>query len=173
MACPPDPAAHLDDPRIEAYGMLIEAHNELHHALERNLDAVAGVPVGWLSVLIRLARSPGQQLRMSVLARDMTMSTQRADPPRRPHGGRAASSSGWPARRTGVACWRCSPMPGARVLASTAPCHVADLEHLLGGALDPDQLAELTDLLRRVRDHVRAVGPPPGVAEGGLPDSPG
>ena len=42
---------------------------------QRDLDAAAGLPVGWLSVLIRLARSPGERLRMTVLARDMTMST--------------------------------------------------------------------------------------------------
>ena len=161
MACPPDPAEHLDDPRIEAYGMLIEAHNELHHALERNLDVVAGVPVGWLGVLIRLARSPEQRLRMTVLARDMTMSTsgltRLVD---RMEAGGVVRREACAEDRRGLLAVLTDE--GRALLASTAPCHVADLDHLLGGALDADEWAELTDLLRRVRDHVRAVGPPPG-----------
>ncbi len=161
MACPPDPAEHLDDPRIEAYGMLIEAHNELHNALERNLEAVAGTPVGWLSVLIRLARSPDQRLRMTVLARDMTMSTsgltRLVD---RMEAGGVVRREACPEDRRGLLAVLTDE--GRSLLASTTPCHLADLEHLLGGALDPRELGQLTDLLRTVRDHVRAVGPPPG-----------
>lgn len=140
--------------------MLLEAHNELHHALERNLGAVAGVPVGWLSVLIRLARSPGERLRMTVLARDMTMSTsgltRLVD---RMESGGVVRREACPEDRRGLLAVLTDE--GRSLLASTTPCHVADLEHLLGGALDPDELGQLTDLLRRVRDHVRAVGPPP------------
>jgi MarR family transcriptional regulator, 2-MHQ and catechol-resistance regulon repressor len=161
MASPPDPAPHLDDPRIEAYGMLLEAHNELHNALQRNLDAEAGVPVGWLSVLIRLARSPGERLRMTVLARDMTMSTsgltRLID---RMEAGGVVQREACPEDRRGLLAVLTDE--GRSVLASTAPCHVADLERLLGGALDDRELDQLTDLLRRVRDHVRTIGPPPG-----------
>jgi MarR family 2-MHQ and catechol resistance regulon transcriptional repressor len=161
MACRPDPAQYLDDPRIEAYGMLIEAHNELHNALQRTLEAEAGVPIGWLSVLIRLARSPDQRLRMTVLARDMTMSTsgltRLVD---RMEAEGVVQRQACPEDRRGLLAVLTDK--GRSVLASTTPCHVADLERLLGGALDQDELARLTDLLRRVRDHVRAVGPPPG-----------
>lgn len=161
MACSHDPADHLDDPRIEAYGMLLETHNELHSALQRNLDAEAGVPVGWLSVLIRLARSPGERLRMTVLAREMTMSTsgltRLID---RMEADGVVQRQACPEDRRGMLAVLTDK--GRSVLESTAPSHVADLERLLGGALDPGQLAQLTDLLRRVRDHVRAVGPPPG-----------
>ena len=161
MACSPVPSEHLDDPRIEAYGMLIEAHNELHNALQRNLDAEAGVPVGWLSVLIRLARSPDERLRMTVLARDMTMSTSgltRLVDRMETEG--LVERQACPEDRRGLLAVLTEK--GRTLLASTAPCHVADLERLLGGALDERQLTQLTDLLRRVRDHVRAVGPPPG-----------
>jgi DNA-binding MarR family transcriptional regulator len=161
MALPADPAEHLDDPRIEAYGMLIEAHNELHNALQRNLDAQAGVPVGWLSVLIRLARSPGERLRMTVLARDMTMSTsgltRLID---RMEADGVVQRQACPEDRRGLLAVLTDR--GRSVLASSAPCHVADLERLLGGALDERELDQLTGLLRRVRDHVRAIGPPPG-----------
>ena len=161
MACSTDPTDHLDDPRIEAYGMLIEAHNELHNAVQRNLDAEAGVPVGWLSVLIRLARSPGGRLRMTVLARDMTMSTsgltRLID---RMEADRVVQRQACPEDRRGMLAVLTDE--GRSLLASATPCHVADLEHLLGAALDTDELIQLTSLLRRVRDHVRQVGPPPG-----------
>lgn len=161
MAPSPDPAEHLDDPRIEAYGMLIEAHNELHNALQRNLDADAGVPLGWLSVLIRLARSPDSRLRMTVLARDMTMSTsgltRLID---RMEADGAVRREACPEDRRGLLAVLTEQ--GRAMLAAAAPCHVSDLEQLLGGALDEGELHELTGLLRRVRDHVRQVGPPPG-----------
>ena len=155
-----DPAEHLDDPRIEAYGMLVEAHNELHNALQRNLDAQARVPLGWLSVLIRLARSPDSRLRLTVLARDMTMSTSgltRLIDRMEAEG--VVQREACPEDRRGMLAVLTEQ--GRSLLAVTAPCHVADLEELLGGALDGDELHELTDLLRRVRDHVRVVGPPP------------
>lgn len=160
MACPPDLSTYLDDPRIEAYGMLLEAHNELHNALQRDLDAAAGLPVGWLSVLIRLARSPGERLRMTVLARDMTMSTSGLTRliDRMEAEGMVAREACAEDRRGLLAVLT---EEGREVLDSTTPCHIADLERLLGGALDDADLARLTDLLRRVRDHVRAVGPPP------------
>jgi DNA-binding MarR family transcriptional regulator len=156
-----DPAEHLDDPRIEAYGMLIEAHNELHNALQRNLDAGAGVPLGWLSVLIRLARSPDSRLRMTVLARDMTMSTsgltRLID---RMEADGVVQRQACPEDRRGMLAVLTEQ--GRELLAASAPCHVADLDLLLGGALDPAELDQLTGLLRKVRDHVREVGPPPG-----------
>lgn len=161
MPRPTDPVAHLDDPRIEAYGMLIEAHNELHNALQRNLDAQVNVPIAWLSVLIRLARSPGGHLRMTVLAHDMTMSTsgltRLVD---RMEAEGLVRREACPEDRRGLLAVLTEQ--GRSLLASAAPCHVDDLEHLLGRALDPTELGQLTDLLRRVRDHVRAVGPPPG-----------
>ena len=161
MACSPVPSEHLDDPRIEAYGMLIEAHNELHNALQRNLDHEAGVPVGWLSVLIRLARSPDERLRMTVLARDMTMSTsgltRLID---RMEADGVVKREACSEDRRGLLAVLTDK--GRSVLDSTAPCHVADLGRLLDGALDDGELAQLTDLLRRVRNHVRNVGPPPG-----------
>ena len=141
--------------------MLLETHNELHGALQRNLDSGAGLPVGWMSVLIRLARSPEQRLRMTELARDMTMSTsgltRLVD---RMEAGGVVRREACPEDRRGLHAVLTEE--GRALLASTTPCHVADLERLLGGALDERELAQLTDLLRRVRNHVREVGPPPG-----------
>ena len=159
----PDPAtaddviARLDDRRIELVGMVLEVHNELVNATQRGLEASADLPVQWLGVLIRLARSPGQRLRMTELARDMTMSTSgltrlvdrieaaglvRREPCAEDRRGLLAVLTD----------------PGRDVLAAAAPCHLADLERFLDPALTEQEQQLLIDLLRKVRDHVRASG---------------
>jgi len=150
-----DLARQLDDPRIEAFGMLIEAHNELVNAVQRHLEVAAAVPVPWLGVLIRLARSPGERLRMTELARDMTMSTsgltRLVD---RIEASGHVRREACPEDRRGLHAVLTDE--GRAVLAEAAPCHLAELDRAMGQAFDPDELAELTALLRRLRDHVRA-----------------
>lgn len=145
----------LDDPRIEAFGMLVEAHNELVNVVQRNLEAAASVPVPWLGVLIRLARSPGQRLRMSELARDMTMSTsgltRLVD---RIEASGHVRREACPEDRRGMHCVLTDE--GRTVLARSTPCHLDDLERHLARAFDGDELDQLTSLLRKLRDHVRS-----------------
>jgi MarR family transcriptional regulator, 2-MHQ and catechol-resistance regulon repressor len=148
-------ADRLDDPRIDCFGMLIEAHNEVVNATQRHLEETVALPVPWLGVLIRLARSPGQRLRMSELARDMTMSTsgltRLVD---RIEATRHVRREACPEDRRGMHAVLTDE--GRAVLDQAVPAHLADLERYLGGALDDDELVRLTDLLRKVRDHVRA-----------------
>jgi len=152
-----DLAAQLDDPRIEAFGMLIEAHNEVVNALQRHLEGAVELPVPWMGVLIRLARSPGERLRMTELARDMTMSTsgltRLVD---RIEACGHVRREACPEDRRGMHAVLTDE--GRAVLARTAPCHLADLERYVGEAFEPAELTELTGLLRRLRDHVRAAG---------------
>lgn len=149
-------ADRLDDPRLEAFGMLIEAHNEVVGAMQRHLDRTRTVPVPWLGVLIRLARSPGQRLRMTELARDMTMSTsgltRLID---RVEASGHVRREACPQDRRGLLAVLTEE--GRAVLAAAAPCHLAELDRYLGGALDDDEVHQLTGLLRRVRDHARAL----------------
>lgn len=146
----------LDDPRIEAFGMLVEAHNELMNRTQRQLEADADVPVAWLGVLIRLARSPGQRLRMSELARDMTMSTsgltRLVD---RIEASGHVRREACPEDRRGLHAVLTEE--GRAVLCKAVPGHAADLERTLGGAFDDEELAQLTALLRTLRDHVRGL----------------
>ena len=152
-----DSLAVLDDPCIEAFGMLIEANNELHHAVTRNLEQELAVPVPWLGVLIRLARSPGQRLRMTHLAREMTMSTSGLTRlvDRIEAAGHVRRES-CPEDKRGLLA--VLTPEGQRLMAAAAPMHVADLDRYLGAALSPQELSQLTDLLRTVRDHVRSLG---------------
>ncbi len=148
--------ATLDDPHIEALGMLLEAHNEVVTALTHRLDRAGQVPVTWLGVLIRLARSPGERLRMTELARDMTMSTsgltRLID---RVEAAGHVRREACPEDRRGLLAVLTDD--GREVLARVAPSHVEDLRELVGGALGPADVVGLTDLLRRVRDHVRGL----------------
>lgn len=166
MSGPPTPdlatagevIARLADRRIELFGMVLEAHNELLNATQRGLEASAHLPVTWLGVLIRLARSPGERLRMTELARDMTMSTSgltrlvdrieaaglvRREPCRDDRRGLLAGLTD----------------EGRSVLATAAPCHLADLERHLDPALSEEEQQQLITLLRKLRDHVRASAP--------------
>lgn len=145
----------LDDPGVEAFGMLLEAHNELSNAVGRRLDEDLMVPVPWLGVLVRLARSPGQRLRMTRLAAEMTMSTsgltRLID---RVEAAGHVRREACPEDRRGLLA--VLTPEGRDVVLRAAPTHVADLDHLLA-PLSPDQLAQLTDLLRIVRDHIRSL----------------
>lgn len=146
----------LENPGIEAFGMLTEAHNELNHAVARGLEERMSLPVPWLGVLIRLARSPGRRLRMTHLAREMTMSTsgltRLVD---RIEATGHVRREACPEDRRGLLA--VLTPEGEQAVARAAPMHVADVERYLVSALDDDQLAQFTDLLRAVRDHVRSL----------------
>lgn len=153
----PTRLASLDEPIIEAFGMLVEAHNEVVNLAQRQLEASSDVPVPWLGVLLRLARSPDQRLRMTELARDMTMSTsgltRLID---RIEAAGHVRREACPEDRRGLHAVLTDA--GREVLGRAVPGHVADLQRTMGDALSAEELAELTRLLRTVRDHVRRLG---------------
>lgn len=156
---PDESLAVLVDPRIEAFGMLIETNNELNNAVTRRLEGALSVPTPWLGVLIRLARAPERRMRMTLLAREMTMSTsgltRLVD---RIEAAGHVRREPCPEDRRGLLA--VLTPAGQRLIADAAPMHVADLDRYLAAALAPHQLAQLTDLLRTVRDHIRALDQP-------------
>lgn len=145
----------LDDPRVEAFGMLLEAHNETLSAVTQRLDDTS-IPVPWIGVLIRLARTPGHRLRMSELAQSMTMSTSGLTRliDRIEDAGHVRREP-CPDDRRGT--WAVLTDEGRQYIEALAPDHVQDLGELLADALDDRQLEQLTTLLRRVRDHIRSL----------------
>ena len=54
--------------------MFVEAHAGIADRVERRLEAESGLSMQWFEVLIRLARSPGQRLRMTDLAAQTILS---------------------------------------------------------------------------------------------------
>ncbi len=151
----------FDDPSVDAFGMLIEAHNELVSATTKGLAAYDAPPVPWLGVLIRLTRTPGHRLRMTELARDMTMSTsgltRLVD---RVEAGGHVVRERCPEDRRGY--WVVLTPAGSAAVEAIAPTHVEQLGQLIGDAIGDDELRQLTDLLRRVRDHIRGMSDSPG-----------
>lgn len=146
----------FDDARVEAFGMLIETHNEVSNAVTQSLGEHGDLPIPWLGVLIRLARSPEERLRMSALASDMTMSnsglTRLIDRIEAAGHVRREACAG---DRRGL--FAVLTPAGRAVVAAAAPQHLADLQRLMADPLRDDELIALTDLLRRIRNHVRAL----------------
>lgn len=143
----------FDDPRIDAFGMLLEAHNEAVRVVEHEL-AHLELPHQFASVLIRLVRTPGGELRMTDLARDMTISTsgltRLID---RMEAADLVERRACPSDRRGLNVTLTDR--GRRLLATTAQPHLEALELAVGRHLTDTELHRLTELLQKVRDGNR------------------
>ena len=64
----------VDDDRITAVGLLAEANAALYRPLAADIER-EGLPAPWYEVLVRLGRTPGGRLRMSELARAVSLTT--------------------------------------------------------------------------------------------------
>jgi DNA-binding MarR family transcriptional regulator len=105
-------------------------------------------------VLIRLARSPQGQLRMTDLAAQTQLTTSGIT--------RVVDRL----ERTGLVCREACPTDrrssfavitdtGRARMEEVLPGHIELIEHWFTGRLTPDQLAQMLDALRVVRDAVR------------------
>lgn len=152
--------SRCDDERITAFGMLLEAHAALTGAVNRELEATAGMPITWFELLIRLARSPEQRLRMSELAGQVGLShsglTRLVD---RVIEAGFVRREACPEDRRGA--FAVLTPAGGRALDAALGDHLASIDRHLVAPLGVDGLATLTDLLRAVRD---AAGPRAGGA---------
>ena len=143
----------LTDERLTTMGLFIEAHAGLTRELERRLERDAGLPVQWFEVLLRLARTPGGQLRMTDLAAQTVLTpsglTRVVD--KLEHGGLVRRQSCASDRRGSYATL--TPK-GRRRVEAAVPMHLAHIDEVLGGALSPADLDALADLMRRLRAAV-------------------
>jgi DNA-binding MarR family transcriptional regulator len=139
-----------DDPRITAFGMLLEAHSAVRTQVGRDFEASAGIPVGWAEVLLRLARTPGHRLRMAELARQVGLSTSGLTRliDRIEEAGYVRREA-CPTDRRGAESVLTDE--GARVLEKAMPAHLDSIERHLAGPLGRD-MDTFEELLRRVRD---------------------
>ncbi|MEV6796805.1 MarR family transcriptional regulator [Micromonospora rifamycinica] len=155
----------FDDPRITAVGLLVEAHAGLTARFAAQYEE-NGVSAVEFEVLMRLARSPGNQLRMTDLAAQTSLSTsgvtrvvdrmERDGLLRR----RACPSD----RRSSYAV--VTPA-GLKRLDETLPGHLRIIEQWFTGQLAPATLAAMLDGLRQVRDAVH-----PGATAGSTDRAP-
>jgi DNA-binding MarR family transcriptional regulator len=121
--------------------------------LERRLGQECGLSVPWFEVLVRLARSPEQRLRMCDLAAQVAMSpsglTRVVD--RLVEAGLVTRQHCPTDRR--VAWAQLTPAGLARI-EEAVPAHLRHLDELFAAPLTAEQQASLSALLRLVRDHV-------------------
>ncbi|MCX4387576.1 MarR family transcriptional regulator [Micromonospora peucetia] len=142
----------FDDPRITAVGLLVEAHAGISARFATQFEEHGLSPVEF-EVLTRLARSPGNQLRMTDLAAQTSLSTSGVTRvvDRMERDGLLARRACPSDRRSSFAVVTAS---GLQRLDETLPGHLRIIEQWFTGQLDPESLAALLDGLRRVRDAV-------------------
>jgi MarR family transcriptional regulator, 2-MHQ and catechol-resistance regulon repressor len=159
----------FDDPRITAVGLLFEVHAGLAARFAAQLDE-HGLSSVEFEVLTRLARSPANQLRMTDLAAQTSLSTSGVTRvvDRMERDGLITRRACPSDRRSSYAV--VTPT-GLRRLDESLPGHLQLIEDWFTGQLDPAALATLLDGLRRVRDavHPCATAGSRSVAPGELP----
>jgi MarR family transcriptional regulator, 2-MHQ and catechol-resistance regulon repressor len=158
----------LEDARLTAMGLLAETYAGLQAKFMPVLTA-AGLSMTEFDVLIRLARSPGQQLRMTDLASQTALSTSGVTRvvDRLENRGLVRRQA-CPSDRRGA--FAVLTDPGCALIGGFLHTHVQDIERWFTGLLTPGQLDALLEALRIVRDEVRpgataGVGPPRALEE--------
>ena len=154
-------AGIFDDPRLTAMGLLAETFAGMQAKFMPSL-AGAGLSVTDFDVLLRLARSPGERLRMTDLATQTALSTSGVT--------RVVDrleSRGLVRRETCASdrrgAYAALTGPGQELLAGVVRAHVRDIDRWFTGLLEAGQLDALLGTLRILRDQVR-----PGAAAGSL-----
>jgi MarR family transcriptional regulator, 2-MHQ and catechol-resistance regulon repressor len=145
--------ARFDDPRLTTVGLLFETTQGLSEAFGQAL-AKNGLSLSEFEVLLRLARTPQQQLRMSDLAAQTTLSTSgitRVVDRLERHA--LVKRVSCPSDRRGYHATLTEP--GARKLAELLPEHVGLIDELVMSRLGDADVHTFTDALRKVRDAVR------------------
>ena len=141
------------DDQVTLVGLLFETAAGLRRSLAPGLDCELGVGGQSFDVLVRLARSPGQRLRMSDVAAQTGLSpgglTRSVD--RLVDAGLAVRES-CPSDRRGTYA-RLTALGSERVADALAR-HREEVAGLFAGLLSPAETATLAELLGRLRDRV-------------------
>lgn len=156
----------FDDPRITAVGLLVEAHAGLSARFAAQFEE-HGLSQVEFEVLTRLARSPGNQLRMTDLAAQTSLSTSGVTRvvDRMERDGLLTRRACPSDRRSSYAVVTTT---GLQRLDEVLPGHLRIIEQWFTGQLPPAGLRALLDGLRRVRDAVH-----PGATAGSTDPVPG
>ena len=153
MARTPARSALLDHPLLTTGGLFVEANAGIVGAVDRRLEAESGLSMQWFEVLIRLARSPDQRLRMTDLAAQTILTpsglTRAVD--RLVDAGLVDREACPTDRRSTYAVL--TPEGERRVL-TALPVHIAHLEDVFQQHFTPKEIDTLTALLRKLRDAV-------------------
>jgi DNA-binding MarR family transcriptional regulator len=144
----------FDDRRLTTVGLLFESAAGLRRLFTRRIEQEQpSLPSQSLDVLIRLARTPGDQLRMSDLAAQTSLTpsglTRAVD--RLQQQGLVTRATCPEDRRGSFAVLTDE---GRRLMAKVIPEHLAHVDEVLDAILSPEEEDRLAASLRRLRDYV-------------------
>ena len=147
------PTGTFDDERLTLMGLLAEAHAGLMAVLEPDIERHR-LNISEFEVLLRLARSPEHQLRMTDLAAQVGMSTSGLTRlvDRLVRSGLVERVACPTDRRGSFAAL--TEAGTTRIEAAIDP-HVALIDTWLVSSLTPEELAGFEAALRKIRDRVR------------------
>jgi len=147
---------------LAAYFALMEASSLLQHAVEKHLKAEGGLSWVQFQILARVSDAPGRQQRMTDLADGVVYSRSGLT-----YQAGLLEKAGLIARQPSDDDERSTTVTltddGRELLARILPGHVDVVRRLMLDPLDDGDLTTLTQVLGRVRDHVRS-GPPRSAA---------
>jgi DNA-binding MarR family transcriptional regulator len=148
-----DTVRWLDADEQRVWRSFLEASRVLFDALDRQLQADAGMPHAYYEILVRLSETPDRTMRMSELADSLSSSRSRLS-----HAVARLEERGWvrrqadPADRRGQ--WAFLTEDGFAALAAAAAGHVSAVRQNLFDALAPDDVAALGRISGAVRAQV-------------------
>jgi DNA-binding MarR family transcriptional regulator len=148
-----DTVRWLDAEEQRVWRSFLEASRVLFDALDRQLQADAGMPHAYYEILVRLSETPDRTMRMSELADSLSSSRSRLS-----HAVARLEERGWvrrqadPADRRGQ--WAFLTEDGFAALAAAAAGHVSAVRQNLFDALAPDDVAALGRISGAVRAQV-------------------
>jgi MarR family 2-MHQ and catechol resistance regulon transcriptional repressor len=146
-----------DDERLTTVGLLFESAAGLRRVFQTRLESELSLSAQSFDVLIRLARSPGSELRMSELAAQTSLTpsglTRSVD--RLQEQGLVARRICPEDRRGAFA--HLTPT-GQAVMDRAIPVHVAHIDEVLSDLFTAQEEEALAALLRRLRDHLYGAG---------------
>jgi DNA-binding MarR family transcriptional regulator len=142
----------LDDPRFTAIGLFAEAYAGLNSRFAAQFDKHRVSPVEF-EVLIRLARTPARRLRMTDLAGQTSLSTSGVTRvvDRMDRDGLVRREACASDRRSSYAVLTDA---GQARLDEVLPGHLELVQQWFIGQLSPDQLSQMLESLRKIRDAV-------------------
>ena len=144
----------LDDQRLTTVGLLFEASAGLRRLFGRQLEQERALPSQSMDVLIRLARTPGDRLRMSDLAAQASLTPSgltRAIDRLQQQG--LVTRQTCPEDRRGA--FAVLTEQGRELMARVIPEHLAHIDAILDELFSPDEEDQLASSLRRLRDYAR------------------
>ena len=158
-----DTSPDLQHPHLTTAGLFVEAHAGFSTYLEHELAEACDLSVQWFEVLMRLVRTPGHRLRMSLLAAQTTLSasglTRAVD---RLEEAGLVRREACPSDRRGA--FAVLTDAGEARIGAAIPVHLEGLRTVFDDLYTPEEAEVFSDLLRRLRDAVN-----PEAARASLP----